>query len=181
MGMCRCLFAAKRVLCMYVCTNAATMPYSSDKRNQTTVILAALHLEPQPKADHKTPLLKRSTHKAIAAQQPQTDCVLISCISYKPFAELLPIIFRSLYRTKASKGHSIWTAAILAQETLHESVNLHTHVRAIAPYTISEHSLIKVSVTSSSCLVLSSQECLPWKLSGGNGKMRHKPSVDIVR
>lgn len=90
MGMCRCLFAAKRVLCMYVCTNAATMPYSSDKRNQTTVILAALHPDPQPKTDHKTPLLKRSTHKAIATQQPQTDWLLISCISYNPLLSSLP-------------------------------------------------------------------------------------------
>lgn len=40
-------------VCM--CTNAATMAYSPVEKSQTTVILAALHPDPQPKADHKTP------------------------------------------------------------------------------------------------------------------------------
>lgn len=46
---------------------------------------------------------------------------------HRSLLSLPPIILQSLYRTKASEGHSIWTAAILAQRVLHESVNLHTH------------------------------------------------------
>lgn len=43
------------------------------------------------------------------------------------FIPLFPILLQSLYRTKASKGHSIWMAAILAQSPLQECTFTHAH------------------------------------------------------
>lgn len=58
----KCVWKCSFALCsqtltlyvMYVCSNAATMVHSSDKNNQTTVTLAALHVDTQPTTHHKT-------------------------------------------------------------------------------------------------------------------------------
>lgn len=62
---------------------------------------------------------------------PFKDKIWLLTTSLSPsialFIPLFPILLQSLYRTKASKGHSIWMAAILAQSPLQECKFTHAH------------------------------------------------------
>lgn len=84
-----------------------------------------------PEQPHALDLYNNSFHLSRASHG---SFLPLPCLCQPPslFSSLShslpPIIIQSLYRTKASKGHSIWIAAILAQRVLHKSVNLHACV-----------------------------------------------------
>lgn len=162
-----CVFVCTVYWC--VCVITVTMADSPDWYNQTTVNLAALHVSPEPKTGHKpsspypwAATLTRPTQQELIAPVHPRQAMIANCFSpplcLPPFLfsslspSLPPIILQSLYRTKASEGHSIWMAAILAQRVLHKSVNLHIRtcvsicVCTNAPFKISKRCLITVSL-----------------------------------